>query len=111
MTTVVIPVTNQPNQTFTTTIDVNGENRNFRFFFTWNGCGKYWEFDLFDDDTEEQLLSRIPVMTNLDGNMIPQYAYKRIGRCFLLNINGTNDYIPSQSNLGTDFLLIWTDNE
>ena len=111
MAEVVIPVTNQPNQTFTTTVDVNGENRNFRFFFCWNGCGKYWEFDLFDDDTGDQLLSKIPLVGNLNGNIIPQYAYKRIGQARIVNISGSNDLIPSKENLGVDYYLIWSDNE
>lgn len=110
MSTVVIPLTNQPNQTLTTTIDINGENRNFRFFLVWNGCGKYWEFDLFDNSTDEQLLSRIPLVGNLDGNIIPQYTYKRIGIAYLINISGSNDLIPNKENLSKDYYLIWSDN-
>lgn len=110
MSEVVIPVTNQPNQTFTTTVEVNGENRSFRFFFDWNGCGNYWEFDLFDNNTDEQLLSKIPLVGNLNGNIIPQYAYKRIGEARIVNISGSKGLIPNKENLGSDYYLIWSDN-
>ncbi len=111
MTEVVIPINNQPNQTLTTTVNINGENKNFRLFLVWNGCGKYWEFDLFDADNDQQLLSRIPLVGNLDGNIIPQYSYKGIGEARIINVSGSNNLIPNQENLGTDYFLVWSDND
>ena len=110
MTNVVIPLNNQPNQTLTTTVEVNGENRDFRFFLAWNGCGNYWEFDLYDNSTDQQLLSKIPLVGNLNGNIIPQYAYKRIGEARIINVSGSKDLIPNKENLGVDYYLIWGDN-
>lgn len=109
MADVVIPLTNQPNQTFTTVVDVNGSNKTFRFFISWNQCGKYWEFDLFDDNTGEQYLNRIPLSGS--GNLISQYDYKDIGRAFLVNVSGTDNTTPGLEDLGVNYFLVWRDNE
>ena len=54
----VLPVTATPNQTFECTLPIDNGNKRFRFFFEWNPIGDYWQFDLYDLSTGNQLLNK-----------------------------------------------------
>lgn len=106
-----LPVTNQPNQTFTTQIPVDGENRNFKFFFSWNTCENHWQMTLTDNSTDEILLSNYPLFLRSFpyNNIISHLSYKKIGSLYIVNLSGNNQETLNLDNLGLSFILVWGD--
>ena len=111
MTLSVLPVNSNPNQTFECTLPVDGSNRRFKFFFEWNPIGRYWQFDLFDlNNNDEQLLNKQPVYS-IDypyNNIISTYTYKEIGSLYVVATLPNSDR-PDFTNLGSDYVLVWGD--
>lgn len=109
----VLPVNSSPNQTFEVSLPIDSQNRRFKFFFSWNPVGQYWQFDLYDIEGEEkQLLSNMPVCP-IDypyNNTILRYEYKEIGSLYVVNVGDTSNLQrPGINNLGTDWVLVWGD--
>lgn len=107
----VLPVVATPNQTFSCTLPVDGQNKRFKFFFEWNPIGDYWQFDLYDLSTGNQLINKQAVYS-IDypyNNIISNFQYKGIGSLYVVNLNGTSGDRPNLDNLGVDYSLIWGD--
>lgn len=99
-----LPITSEPNQTFNTTIPVDGKNINFRLFLNWNVCTKTWEISGWQGSTEEPLFLHIPLIEN--DNIIKHLKYKGVGGITVVNNGGLTDR-PELENLGTEWLLYW----
>ncbi|MCL6442075.1 MAG: hypothetical protein K6T83_01190 [Alicyclobacillus sp.] len=113
MSQVVVPITPGQNQTVTCTLPVDGGNVTLTFDFTWNGQGGYW-FATITDDAGNILLDGIPIITGQypAANILRQYQHLGIGSAYVVpaatsGLADNADY----SNLGSDFLLIWSDSE
>src|SRR5579875_2338330 len=112
MSSVVVPITSGSNQSVTCTLPVNGANVTLTFQFTWNGQGGYWYMSITDNNGN-LLLDAVPVITGQypAANILRQYQYLNIGSAYLVPAsNGLPDN-PTFNDLGSDFLLVWTDNE
>lgn len=109
MATVIIPLTTDPNDTFSSTIPVNGENKTFYFSLRYNDEAGYWVMDL-SDVNKTPIVSSIPLITGI--NILEQYEYLHIGKAYIIK---TDDSLladkPDTTNLGTVFQLAWTDND
>ena len=111
----VLPVNSTPNQTFEASLPIDQQNRKFKFIFTWNPVGRYWQLDLFDQNNGGlQLLNKMPIFAiNYPyNNIIVRYKYKEIGSIFLVNINENSSPLedrPNIDNLGTDWVVVWGD--
>lgn len=105
---VVIPLTTDPNDTFTSTIPINGENKKFYFFLRYNEEAGYWVMDL-SDENKEPVVSSIPLISGI--NILGQYEYLKIGKAYIVKTDSSllADK-PDVTNLGTTFKLVWTDN-
>ncbi|EHN17018.1 phage baseplate plug family protein [Clostridium sporogenes] len=105
----IVPLTPSPNQTFTSTIPVDGEKLKLFFFLRYNTEQKCWEMDL-KDSSGEDLIHSLPLVCGL--NLLEQYSYLNIGSAYIakLNPNLTEDN-PNEFNLGKDFILVWGDTE
>lgn len=108
----LLPVTSDPNQTFNTTLQINEENIVLNFAIRWNQMGHYWMMTIKDDD-DNILIDSLPIVNGEDwaANLLSQFDYLEIGSLWLINISGSTLDRPDDKTLGTDFLLVWDDNE
>ena len=109
---VKIPLTNSPNQKFTCTVPVNGENKNFRFELWYNYQAEYWLFSLYDISTESYIFS---IFFLLSSNykfydILYQLDYMKIGVCIMLPLIVDKKSAADDKNLGTSYVMIWGDN-
>jgi hypothetical protein len=106
---VLIPLTTDPNNTFSSTIPVNGKNVTFYFFLRWNAQANYWVMDL-SDSSKNPIISSIPLISGI--NILEQYDYLKIGKAYIVsNDSSSQSDIPDTTNLGTQFVLVWMDND
>lgn len=105
----IIPLTTDPNQTFSSTIPVDGKNITFYFFLRFNTEAGYWALDIMDKN-KNTILSSVPLISGI--NLLAQYSYLNIGSAYIAKIDKTiaSDQ-PNEYNLGTDFVLVWGDTE
>ena len=107
----IIPLDSTPNQTFTTQVNVNGQNMSLKFDIRYNETAAYWVMTITDSPSGKILVDSLPMVTGVApaGNLLGQYEYLGIGSAYLLNMtNSPMDY-PDSTNLGTDFILAWGD--
>jgi hypothetical protein len=107
----VIPLDSSPNQTLATTLSVDGQPLPLQFTFQYNEIARYWSMSVADR-VGNLLLVGIPLITGNDPacNLLQQFAYLQIGSCYVINASGTlaKPY-PDNTDLGTDFILLWGD--
>lgn len=112
MTFSILPVDNEPNQTFECSLPIDSNNRRLKFFFSWNVIGEYWQFDLYDQNNDGAQLLSNQVICPIEApynNILWSYTYKEIGSLYLVNISDADGERLSLKNLGSDWLLIWGD--
>ena len=109
---VKIPLTNSPNQKFTCTVPVNGENKNFRFELWYNYQAEYWLFSLYDISTESYIFSNLPLLSSNYKfyDILYQLVYMKIGVCIMLPLIVDKKSAADDKNLGTSYVMIWGDN-
>ncbi len=105
----IIPVTSSPNQSFTSTIPINGKKVKLFFFLRYNTEQSCWGMDI-SDSNKNNLINSIPLVCGC--NLLEQYDYLNIGSAYILKIDANiNDSKPNEYNLGDKFILVWGDNE
>lgn len=106
-----LPLTNNPNQSFTATLEVDGSPLTLGFDINYNEIAGYWVMAI-SDQSGNLLVEGIPFITGDDPacNILGQFAYLKIGSAFVLNVNGLpGEDFPSNVDLGTGFILVWGD--
>lgn len=107
----IIPLSNAPNQSFTVTLQVDGAPLTLNLAISWNAMAGYWVMSI-SNSTGVLLLDSLPLVTGWypAANVLAQYAYLKIGSCFILNQQGNqfSDY-PGVNNLGSGYVLLWDD--
>lgn len=104
--TTQIPLSVDPNQTFTATIYGDKHNLNLAFTMSWNDIAGYWVMGISDPVTNSPFIENIPLLPN--RNLLGQYQYLGIGlAASLLNIGDQSIELPDSTNLGTNFALYW----
>lgn len=104
----IVPLTTSPNQSFTSTIPINGGKIKFNFFLKYNTEQKCWEMDLYDKNKKPLVVS-VPLVCGL--NILEQYDYLEIGSAYILKTDpNTMADRPNEYNLGNTFILVWGDN-
>jgi hypothetical protein len=107
----VVPLTNQPNQTFALQLTVNGEPLTLNITLSFSEMAGYWQMSI-SDVNGNLLLASVPLITGWypAANLLAQYQYLQIGSAYLLNTIGpaVGDY-PGANNLA-QFTLLWGDN-
>lgn len=107
---VIVPLTPGSNQTLSCTLPVDSKNITMTFQFTYNAESGYW-FMSVKDNTGALLLDAVPLLTGKHpaANILEPYQYLGIGSAYLVpTSNGLTD-LPNFENLGTDFVLVWSD--
>ena len=65
-----------------------------------------------NDASGNALLTDVPLLCGVfpAGNILGQFAYLAIGSAYIVNVSGVSQDSPDDTNLGTDFQLIWGDS-
>ncbi len=109
-----INVKSAPNQTFTTTINVNEKNVAYLFLFVYRDKIGYWTMDVSDYESGKKILTNFPLLRINDGNadfdLFKQFAYKLIGSLFLVKEYDTEHDSPDFVSIQEKFSLIWGDS-
>jgi hypothetical protein len=108
----VIPLTNAPNQSFRSTVNVNGNNIALGFFLSYNELAGYWSMRITDVNTNLVLVDNLPMVMDdsFITNILEQYGYLKIGNAYLVKMAQAVSDSPNEDNLGTTFQLVWGDN-
>lgn len=104
----ILPVTSQPNQTFKTVLPLGKRNVELTIQLSFREVAGYWTMNITDKDGK-MLLSGIPLLKG--GNLLAQYAYLDLGYLAVVEVNPTGVDYPGASQLGTDFILIWGEDD
>lgn len=109
MATQIVPLTPNMNQNFKITLSVDGKNITLNLAFVYNTPGGYW-FMSISDNIGNMLLDAIPLVTGNypTADILGQYTYLGLGSAMIVPI-GSVQGIPNETNLGTDFVLAWSD--
>lgn len=110
-----IPLVTTKNQQFTITLQINGENRAFRFVVMWNPVAGYWVLTVVDLSTNNFVFDSIPFVTGIPNtttsDILKQYGYLLVGSAYLIPIvSEPETNYPDTTNLESEFALIWSDN-
>lgn len=99
-----IPLTGDPNQTFTVTI--SGETRNITLILTqsYNEQAGYWVLGI-NDQSNNPIISNIPMLCGQD--LLEQYQYMDIGNLLVVNISDQAIEYPNANNIAGNFELVW----
>lgn len=105
-----LPITSDPDQTFSCTIPINGKNVTLNFRLRYNDQAGFWWLTI-SDQSGNILLDSLPLLSpaSPNGNILEQYQYLGIGSAYLIKTGSLPDDSPNSSNLGTDFKLLWGD--
>ena len=108
-----IPLTPDPNQSFSSSLTVDGKNIDLDFRLRWNGQAGYWAMTLINPQTGDYLVDSIPLYAGVQPvvNLLQPYGYLGIGSCYIVNISNLPSEYPTDTNLGTDFIMLWGDTE
>jgi hypothetical protein len=129
----MIPLSNQPNQSFTVQLQVDGLPLSLNLTIRFNQMAGYWILSI-SDVNNNLLIDSVPMLTGSypAANLLEQQRYLAIGSWYIINVSNTQvsgtsgigygeggyglgpyggesglsgtDY-PNQYNLGTDFQL------
>jgi hypothetical protein len=107
----IIPLTSDPNQTMKTTVNVGGRNITLQLDIRYNDIAEYWVMMVTDPVTGTVLIDSVPLITGdyPAGNILGQYAYLGIGSAYVVPAATVAMDYPDDTNLGTDFVLVWSD--
>jgi hypothetical protein len=105
----IIPLTNDPNKTLQTTVEVNNTNITLKLVFHYNEMAKYWCMSIINSDNT-LLIDSLPLVTGVypSANLLGQYSYLGIGSAYLIKTTqSTLDY-ADDNTLGNTFQLVWS---
>lgn len=106
----IIPLDTSPNQSFQVTVNVDGNLITVALTLEYNAMAGYWVMSI-SDLAGNLILDSIPLLTAdwPAANLLAQFQYLGLGSVFVLNVSGPLpiDY-PDDSDLGTDFQLLWS---
>lgn len=108
----IVPLTNDPDQTFLITLPVNGANLDLFFRVRYNTEANYWCLSVIDVSTKTMLIDSLPLVTGEypAANLLGQYEYLGIGQAYIVKNGTPSTQNPDNTNLGTDFVLVWGDS-
>ena len=108
-----LPLLPYPNQTFSFTMPVNSQNERFIGELHYNAQGKYWNFSLFYASGKTPIIVNLPLLASMYkfSNLFCQLDYLRIGSLYIGMKNETPNSAPDDTDLGTNYIVVWGDNE
>lgn len=108
---ILVPLDNSPNQSFQTTLFIDGRNITLGLDLRYNDMAGYWTMRITDPVTGEIILDSVPLVTGEypASNVLGQYAYLGIGSAYVIAKGGSSLDFPDDEGLGNYFVLIWGD--
>jgi hypothetical protein len=81
------------------------------FSISYNEPGGYWFMAVSDAKTKTLLLDAVPLVTGQypAADLLGQYEYLGIGSAVIVPTSSLANDIPDDTNLGTDYVLVWGD--
>ena len=106
----IIPLTNAPNQSLSVSLNIDGTTKQLNLVLRFNEMGGWWTMTILDHNNN-LVLDSVPLLTGAypAANILAPYAYLGIGSAYIINASSTTQDWPDNTNLGTDFLLLWDD--
>lgn len=106
----VIPLTNAGQQSIKISLAVDGKTLRVQLTIHYSEIAGYWLMDIADSGGNSILVG-IPLITGdwPAANILAQYGYLGIGSAYVINATQTARDYPDSTNLGSEFLLIWSD--
>jgi hypothetical protein len=99
---------NQPNQTISTSVEVDGVMIDLEMFLQWNSMAGYWTVSIKDMAKDEVVISSLPLLSAI--NSLGQYGYLKIGSMGVVNVGNLSDDDLNYENFGDKFLWVWDNN-
>ena len=111
MTYQIVPLTSDPNQTFQIALTVDGRKLTLKIHLRYNEMAGYWVMSIANPSTGILYIDSLPLVSGdyPAHNLLGQYAYLGIGSAYLYNAGNVAADRPDDTNLGTDWLLLWGD--
>ena len=109
----IIALSSAPNQTLTASLAINGGTVTLQLSASFNEMAGYWSMNIYDQ-TGNPIVCSIPLVTGAfpAANLLAPYTYLNIGSAYVINASGiTSPDYANQTDLGSDFLLLWDSNE
>lgn len=103
-----IPLDNSPNQNFDVTLNINGKNITYNLLLSWNETANYWTMQV-RDTLKNPITDSIPLLSG--QNLLQGLEYLKIGEAYLIRNSNVDDEIPDIDTIGTNFILLWGDNQ
>jgi hypothetical protein len=106
----IIPLDTSPQQSFTIAVNVDGLVLRLGLDITFSEMAQYWLMDV-KNSQGVVILASVPMITGdwPAANLLQQYGYLGIGSAYILNASQVAADYPDNTNLGTDFVLLWSD--
>lgn len=102
----LIPINTKPNNTFTCKIPIDGGNVTLVFRTHYNEVAGYWVVSVSRSDGTE-LIRNLPMLPA--QNILEQYSYMGIGSACIISAHQVKAEWPDAENLGSEWLLVWSD--
>lgn len=105
---IIVPITNQPNQSFEIIIPQGSSNIILGFFVYWNSIAGYWEMNI-SDAVGNSLITGLPLITGKAPvqNLLRQWAYLNIGEAYVVPISEDAPDWPGVDDWDVNFVLVW----
>ena len=106
----IVPLDTSPNQNFQIALSVDGATLTLQLTIRYNEMASLWMMTI-RDSSGNLLLDSVPMVTGdfPAGNLLQQHGYLKIGSAYIINVSGGTSDRPDATNLGTSFLLLWSD--
>jgi hypothetical protein len=106
---ILLPLTNQPNQSFQVTIPLDDSNVVLDFVLYWNSIANYWQMTIKDALTNLELLNGLPLLYGQDPlqNVLKQWEYLKIGAAYLIPLAKDAPDSPGISDWGVNYVMVW----
>lgn len=106
----VVPLTNDPNQIFSVRLPVDDRNITLILRLRYNTVARYWVLGI-SDENDNALIAGLPLMANQYpcANLLRPWRYLRIGSLYLLASGKDATGVPTDTDLATEYTLIWGD--
>jgi hypothetical protein len=107
----IVPLGVSPNSTLRVALSINGGTLSLNLSLSFNEVAQQWIMAIADS-LNNPIVSTVPLLPGYypAGNILAPYEALQIGEAFMINQDGGLTQAPNSSNLGTSWLLLWTDN-
>jgi len=108
----VIPLTTDPNQSFTSVIPIDGDNRRLNIDLRYNEIAKYWCMTIHDPELRRVLIDSLPLLIGEFpvADLFQQYQHLGLGSATIVAVGPTEPNTnPCDETLGSSYVLAWGD--